>query len=63
MSGVFKTMCIIDITYYPFDDQRCELTFGSWSYNIGKVCKVVVPCCYEIISARNDIFLCEIVLQ
>jgi len=35
--GVFKTMCIIDITYYPFDEQRCELTFGSWSYNTGKV--------------------------
>ena len=35
--GVFKTMCEIDITYYPFDEQQCKLVFGSWSYNIGKV--------------------------
>jgi len=33
-------MCIIDITYYPFDEQRCELTFGSWSYNIRKVVRL-----------------------
>ena len=25
--------CNIDITYFPFDDQMCELKFGSWTYN------------------------------
>ncbi|KAK2175745.1 hypothetical protein NP493_711g03120 [Ridgeia piscesae] len=30
--GAFKTMCQIDITYYPFDDQLCSLVFGAWSY-------------------------------
>ena len=23
--GVFKTMCQIDITYFPFDNQECAL--------------------------------------
>ena len=35
--GVFKTMCQIDITYYPFDEQRCDLTFGAWSYYTSKM--------------------------
>ena len=35
--GVFKTMCQIDITYYPFDEQVCELIFGAWSYHTSKM--------------------------
>ncbi len=35
--GVFKTMCQIDITYYPFDEQVCDLTFGAWSYYTSKM--------------------------
>ena len=26
--GVFKTVCEIDITYYPFDEQRYVLGYG-----------------------------------
>jgi len=25
--------CKIDITWFPFDDQNCEMKFGSWTYN------------------------------
>ena len=25
----------IDITWFPFDDQECELKFGSWTYQAG----------------------------
>ena len=35
--GVFKTMCQIDITYYPFDEQICEMIFGAWSYHTSKM--------------------------
>ena len=31
-----KTVCKIDITYFPFDDQHCKLVFGSWTY-AGKI--------------------------
>ncbi|KAK2146415.1 hypothetical protein LSH36_610g01033 [Paralvinella palmiformis] len=28
-----KSSCHVDITYFPFDDQRCILRFGSWIYS------------------------------
>lgn len=28
-----KSICKIDITFFPFDEQTCLLTFGSWTYN------------------------------
>lgn len=35
--GVFRTICEIDITYYPFDEQRCHIVFGAWSYQTAKM--------------------------
>ena len=35
--GVFKTMCAIDITFFPFDTQECSLQFGAWSYHTTKM--------------------------
>ena len=29
----YTTSCKIDTTWYPFDEQRCDLKFGSWTYN------------------------------
>ncbi|PRD22377.1 UNVERIFIED_CONTAM: Neuronal acetylcholine receptor subunit alpha-7 [Trichonephila clavipes] len=31
--GIFKSTCKIDITWFPFDDQRCKMKFGSWTYD------------------------------
>jgi Neurotransmitter-gated ion-channel ligand binding domain len=36
--GIFKSTCKIDITWFPFDDQRCEMKFGSWTYDGFQVC-------------------------
>jgi hypothetical protein len=36
--GIFKSTCKIDITWFPFDDQDCNMKFGSWTYNGFKVC-------------------------
>ena len=33
ITGIFKSSCQIDITWFPFDDQDCKLKFGSWTYN------------------------------
>ncbi|CAG6012406.1 unnamed protein product, partial [Menidia menidia] len=30
--GIFKSTCHIDVRWFPFDVQRCELKFGSWTY-------------------------------
>ena len=37
LPGIFKSSCPIDITWFPFDDQNCEMKFGSWTYNGFKV--------------------------
>uniref|UniRef100_A0A5S6QEJ1 Uncharacterized protein n=1 Tax=Trichuris muris TaxID=70415 RepID=A0A5S6QEJ1_TRIMR len=31
--AVIKSSCKIDITWFPFDDQKCTLKFGSWTYS------------------------------
>lgn len=30
-------LCAVDIAYFPFDDQFCNLTFGSWSHDVEQV--------------------------
>ena len=32
-----QSTCQIDITWFPFDDQSCDLKFGSWTYTGFKV--------------------------
>lgn len=31
--AIFKSTCSIDITHFPFDEQNCNLKFGSWTYD------------------------------
>ena len=35
--GIFMSTCKIDITWFPFDDQECDMKFGSWTYDGFKV--------------------------
>ncbi|XP_051919164.1 neuronal acetylcholine receptor subunit alpha-7-like isoform X2 [Hippocampus zosterae] len=30
--GIFKSTCRIDTRWFPFDIQKCDLKFGSWTY-------------------------------
>ena len=30
---ILKTTCNIDTTWFPFDEQNCDIKFGSWTYN------------------------------
>lgn len=29
----FETLCELDLTYWPYDQQRCSLMMGSWTYD------------------------------
>lgn len=34
---VSKTACAVDVTYYPFDKQSCNITFNPWGYTQDQV--------------------------
>ncbi|XP_046875827.1 cholinergic receptor, nicotinic, alpha 11 [Hypomesus transpacificus] len=31
--GIFMSTCNVDVRWFPFDLQKCELKFGSWTYD------------------------------
>uniref|UniRef100_A0A8C5CV97 Neuronal acetylcholine receptor subunit alpha-7-like n=1 Tax=Gadus morhua TaxID=8049 RepID=A0A8C5CV97_GADMO len=31
--GIFVSTCSVDVTWFPFDIQRCEMKFGSWTFD------------------------------
>ena len=33
----YESSCPVDMTDFPFDEQTCELRFGSWSYDAKKL--------------------------
>lgn len=35
--GLYISTCSINIRWFPFDDQICEMKFGSWSYDESKI--------------------------
>ncbi|VDM37977.1 unnamed protein product [Toxocara canis] len=30
--AIYKSFCPIDVTWFPYDSQSCEMKFGAWSY-------------------------------
>lgn len=34
---IFTSICKMDVRFFPFDDQVCELQFGSWAYDSSKI--------------------------
>ncbi|TNN70520.1 Neuronal acetylcholine receptor subunit alpha-9-II [Liparis tanakae] len=35
--AITKSSCVVDVSYFPFDSQECNLTFGAWTYNGNQV--------------------------
>ena len=35
--SIYMSKCTMDVSYYPFDVQKCELKFASWSTEVSRV--------------------------
>lgn len=33
----FRTYCALDLTHFPFDEQKCSIRLGSWTYHENEV--------------------------
>lgn len=36
-AGIFKSVCGMNVEYFPFDVQTCNLKFASWAYDGSQV--------------------------
>ena len=34
---IVNSACAVDVTYFPYDQQICEVKFGSWIYDVGQL--------------------------
>ena len=35
--SIYKSSCTLDVNYFPFDEQRCNMSYGSWTYDGNEV--------------------------
>lgn len=42
-TGSFKSRCDVDVTWFPYDTQQCELHFYTWSYMETGVNLTIIP--------------------
>jgi len=31
--AIYKSSCTMDVEFFPFDEQYCQMKFGSWTFN------------------------------
>jgi len=41
--GLFQTTCGVDIRYFPYDEQKCRIKFGVWTYESTQVNTLYSP--------------------
>lgn len=65
--AITKSTCVVDVSYFPFDWQQCNLTFGSWTYNgnqVGSQIRVAGPLLFMhlfiFLALRKQVFKFDI---
>jgi len=41
--AIYRSSCPISVRYFPFDEQECEMKFGSWTFNSDQVTLKIKP--------------------
>ena len=59
----YISKCDIDVRYYPLDEQKCELTFASWSQEVTKVLqKILTWKSFVSLSSYTSFFQLDLLL-
>ena len=46
--AIYKSSCKINVEWFPFDEQSCDMKFGSWTYDGFQVCIFHNTSCLKI---------------
>ncbi|XP_069961493.1 neuronal acetylcholine receptor subunit alpha-9-II-like [Cherax quadricarinatus] len=55
--AVFTSVCNVDIQWFPFDQQRCDMTFGSWTSDSHQMKLVPGPNDISRFTQNQEFFL------
>nr|XP_053640561.1 neuronal acetylcholine receptor subunit alpha-10-like [Cherax quadricarinatus] len=55
--AVFTSVCNVDIQWFPFDQQRCDMTFGSWTSDSHQMKLVPGPSDISRFTQNQEFFL------
>lgn len=53
--AIYKSSCKMNVLYFPFDEQSCNMKFGSWTYN-GFQVRAKLPCHFAAITTLSSFF-------
>ncbi|XP_071532450.1 neuronal acetylcholine receptor subunit alpha-3-like [Panulirus ornatus] len=55
--AVLTSVCIMDVQWYPFDQQTCKMTFASWSHDNTRMLLIKGPADLSEYSQNPEFFL------
>ncbi|XP_045606644.2 acetylcholine receptor subunit beta-type acr-3-like [Procambarus clarkii] len=55
--AILTTVCLMDVQWYPFDQQTCSLAFSSWTYDNSKIRLVQGPADLSKFRQNPEFFL------
>ena len=54
--AIYKSSCKINVEWFPFDEQSCDMKFGSWTYDGFQVKLVYFFCVISGFRIENLFF-------